>query len=453
MASSKYPPRFDGSEYETWKKDINIWCALTELDENKQALAIHLSLSGRARTASSEIELAVLKSKDGVKRLLDKLDSLFLADKGRRQFTAFQNLYNLRRNNKDVHEYVSEFEHKYFKFTKEEMTLPDSVLAFMLLAACNLPGHETQIVMSAISEVNYANMKSTLKRVFGQQLSMQSPQESNTEIGAEGSSVIKAEPVFCSDSNEEVYYASRGGRPRRPSSGYRPRYRGRGRGAAMVTSSGFGNQGTNRRLNPLDQDGKVSRCVICDSRYHWARFCPHSYENNEALTGGVKEIDASNSSEDHVIHMSLFVGYAGEKNIKQTKIGQLIEESRQSGIVDTGCSTTVCGQQWLDTYLGSLCDEELSMVREEKSSATFTFGDGVKHRSIKRIVFPCWIGGIRSELSTDVVECSLPLLISRHSMKKGKMVLDFDKDSIRIMNRWIKLIVSSSGHYLLPLYL
>ena len=98
MASSKCPPIFNNeSEYENWKRDISIWCELTELAEEKRALAIHLSLTGRARTASSEIELQVLKSKDGVKSILEKLDSLFLPDKGRRQFAAFHNLYSFRR--------------------------------------------------------------------------------------------------------------------------------------------------------------------------------------------------------------------------------------------------------------------------------------------------------------------------------------------------------------------
>ena len=107
MASSKCPPKFNNdSEYENWKRDISIWCELTDLAEDKRALAIHLSLSGRARIASSEIELAVLKSENGVKCRIEKLDSLFLPDKGRRQFAAFHNLYNFRRNNRNVHGYV-----------------------------------------------------------------------------------------------------------------------------------------------------------------------------------------------------------------------------------------------------------------------------------------------------------------------------------------------------------
>ena len=96
--STKSPPRFESEEaYEVWKNDIKIWCLLTDLDVKKQALAIHLSLTGRARVATSELQVAVLNSESGVDKLLEKLDELFLPDKGRRQFAAFHHLYNLRR--------------------------------------------------------------------------------------------------------------------------------------------------------------------------------------------------------------------------------------------------------------------------------------------------------------------------------------------------------------------
>ena len=93
---SKWPPKLDNElHYETWKRDISIWCELTDLPPTKRALAIHLSLTGRAQTASSEIDVESLKQDDGVKTLLKKLDNLFLPDKGRRQFSAFHSLYNL----------------------------------------------------------------------------------------------------------------------------------------------------------------------------------------------------------------------------------------------------------------------------------------------------------------------------------------------------------------------
>ena len=75
--------------YESWRKDIEIWCKLTDLPKKKQALAIHLSLDGQARVATSEIEVSDLEVDGGVEVILTKLDDLFLVDKGRRQFAAF----------------------------------------------------------------------------------------------------------------------------------------------------------------------------------------------------------------------------------------------------------------------------------------------------------------------------------------------------------------------------
>ena len=164
VCSSRWPVKLND---EIWKKYIGIWCELSDLPETKRALAIHLSLTGRARVASSELSIDILKAKDGVKKLLDKLDALFLLDAGRQQFSAFHELYNLRRNyDVNINEFVSHFDHIYFKFNKQGMELPDPVIAFMLLASCRLSDTDVQLIMSAIMEVTSENRKSVLKRVF-----------------------------------------------------------------------------------------------------------------------------------------------------------------------------------------------------------------------------------------------------------------------------------------------
>ena len=71
----KYPTKFeDDYDYEIWKKDVLIWCELTnDFTKDKQALAIHLALSGRARIASSQLSIEELKKTNGVEILLEKL--------------------------------------------------------------------------------------------------------------------------------------------------------------------------------------------------------------------------------------------------------------------------------------------------------------------------------------------------------------------------------------------
>ena len=54
----KTPPALrEDLPYENWKKEIRIWQRFTSLDKNKQALAIFLSLQGKAREAVLDIRL------------------------------------------------------------------------------------------------------------------------------------------------------------------------------------------------------------------------------------------------------------------------------------------------------------------------------------------------------------------------------------------------------------
>ena len=141
---------------------------MTDLTASKQALAIHLSLSGRARNASSEISLTDLEKENGVDNLLKKLDTIFLPEIGHRQFKAFNNLYNLRRiTEAKMSDFVCEFEHTYFKFKSEEMSLPDPVLA-----SCNLTENDHHLVMSAVTDVTYDKMRDAILRIFGHSVSL-----------------------------------------------------------------------------------------------------------------------------------------------------------------------------------------------------------------------------------------------------------------------------------------
>ena len=448
---SKWPPILQHeSEYETWKKDITMWCRLTDLPKAKQALVVHLSLSGRAKNASGELELAVLEKDDGLQKLIEKLDSIFLPEKGRRQFSAFHKLYNLRRKDEvKVFEFVSEFEHIYYNFKIESMVLPDAVLALMLLASCNFKESEHHLVMSAISDITYDNMRSAILRIFGH------PIESEASIS------VKSEPVFCVETNKpcsteevigpsETFYT----RGRSTFRGRFRRDRGRptgGRSSGMA-SSGFDSRG--RKTNPVGYDGRTTTCAICKSILHWARDCPHATEKLDDT--GYRSENGKNKSrpnDDFEVNFSMFVACATGSNesTSDEKLQSLIVETKNCGIVDSGCSNTVCGDIWLKHYLDNLSEYQRSFVHEQPSPQTFTFGDSQTYMAKKRVTFPCSINGIRGEITADVVDCKIPLLMSRIAMKKMGMVLDFKKDKLFFRNREIDLMVTSSGQYALPI--
>ena len=48
--------------------------------------------------------------------------------------------------------------------------------------------------------------------------------------------------------------------------------------------------------------------------------------------------------------------------------------------------TTVCVESWLNSFVELLSDFDTSAIVEKKSTASFTFGDGVSIKSLKCLV-------------------------------------------------------------------
>ena len=97
--ASKYfpPPALLKDKYNTWKKEMKIWELVTSLDKAKRSLMVFLSLEGTAREAVLELDTAVLNSEDGMKKLYEKLDTLFLEDVNQSAFRAYKTFENYQR--------------------------------------------------------------------------------------------------------------------------------------------------------------------------------------------------------------------------------------------------------------------------------------------------------------------------------------------------------------------
>ena len=127
--------------------------------------------------------------------------------------------------------------------------------------------------------------------------------------------------------------------------------------------------------------------------------------------------------------------------------GNLLTESFGMGLLDSGCTKTVAGQVWINEFISSLSDTERKEIKECKSSSLFRFGDGVEIRSKKVITIPVVLGRQKFFLDVEVVVNDIPLLISKATMKKLQMKLDFTQDLARIGNEEVKLFCNSRGHY------
>ena len=119
-------------------------------------------------------------------------------------------------------------------------------------------------------------------------------------------------------------------------------------------------------------------------------------------------------------------------------------------LLDTGCVSTVCSKIWLDDFIKSLSERTRKMVRSYPSPKLFKFGDQVKH-SLGEYHVPCSIKGHNVILQVDAVDCEIPCLISKESMRKANVIIDVANDEISIFGTKTKLQVADTGHYTLPI--
>ena len=165
-----------------------------------------------------------------------------------------------------------------------------------------------------------------------------------------------------------------------------------------------------RRVNPPNQYGRVSRCAICQSIYHWFKDCPHN-------------VQGSNSK------VTLFT-----HEVQKCYVQNFLGETLNLAVLDSGCTKTVCGQEWLKCYIESLCDDDRKKIQEFTSETEFKFGDGKVVASERSVVIPCSIAGKNMSLKTNVVKGEIPLLLSKEGMKVAESRIDWQRYSLTLYN-------------------
>ncbi|XP_029629926.1 uncharacterized protein LOC115207015 [Salmo trutta] len=394
------PPRFDEKRsYESWKNELGIWTRVTNLDGKKQALAVVLSLEGRARDTALEISVEDLNNDDGMGTLIRALDSVFLKEEKDRAYEAYSNFDSVSRDiSVAMTDYIIDFEQRYNRMRKYDMVLPDAVLAFKLLDTACLDGREKQLALTACTVLTFASMKSALKIIFGEKTSV-------------------APLTDGMQASDGAYYTEQ-----------------QRKGAKKSRSQDNLKRAPFPGTNPLDKYGRRSKCAVCQSTYHWVKDCPHKNEQ-------VKLTEENVNTDIEQCNITLF----SNESASDTEI--FIVESLGSAVIDTACTRTVCGAKWLDSYVSELNMKEVQNMIDTPSNRAFKFGDGRIVHSTKRVKIPAKIGQTKCHIETEVVPTDIPLLLSKASLKKAGAVLDIKNDKAVMFKQPVTLELTTSGHY------
>ena len=85
----------------------------------------------------------------------------------------------------------------------------------------------------------------------------------------------------------------------------------------------------------------------------------------------------------------------------------LLGETIGMAILDSGCTRTVCGNMWLNSYLDTLSSGERKSVYSTDSDIKFRFGDGKVFSSSRAVHIPVHVGSTSATLTTQVIDANI----------------------------------------------
>lgn len=132
-----------------------------------------------------------------------------------------------------------------------------------------------------------------------------------------------------------------------------------------------------RPVNPKDENGKYLTCHACGSFRHMVTNCPHSWENIEKVNISDNTCSVPDKEKVCLFVQENVVMYTGYDKDQVRILGN---ESRNCAVLDTACTSTVCGRKWLECFTGTLSLTERSSMLRSTGHKIFKFGKTPIHR-------------------------------------------------------------------------
>ena len=122
-------------------------------------------------------------------------------------------------------------------------------------------------------------------------------------------------------------------------------------------------------------------------------------------------------------------------------------KARGAAALDSCCTASVCGQTWMNMFL-----EELDDIDKEKvegpfdSQKSFGFGNNGELESQRYYIIPVEMARKKTRMKVEVIQSDIPLLMSRKSMERAGIILDFKEKKITVFGKTVPMLQTSSCH-------
>ena len=148
----------------------------TCIEKAKCAPVVILFLEEKAREAVLELDIVALNSENGMEKVYEKLDTLFLEDINQSAFLTYKIFKGYRRQpDSSTEDFLINFDQHVTKLKDFNIFLPEPVLAFRTLKNANLTSENERLVKATIGELTLSSMSRQLQKIMHSLLMLHLP--------------------------------------------------------------------------------------------------------------------------------------------------------------------------------------------------------------------------------------------------------------------------------------
>ena len=287
-----------------------------------------------------------------------KLKELYSVSKDQTTFCAYEKSEAFQQpESMNIIDYINEFEQLNQKLINYKIDLASAVRTYQLLKNANLPKEKRDLARATISDLTYESMKKLIvqqvKSKFMIPQILKLKMYSMDKDTKEGSIIVTDQLTVVGADKIEVALFNRG--------------------------------------PPKNLIAREIQLVEMEDRPNVIYISPF-------FTGQYKPVDKSARNKE-TAHVQL-----SAEGVEQCFLEQVVSESLNSALLDTGCSANACGINWLQCYVDSHC--LLTLIFRKHTVVRF---------SNLEVNNPVSIAGMDACIRTDVVDCEIPLFLPKGS--------------------------------------
>ena len=481
----------DYAQFSTWAAVVGAWSKTSPIPLKEQGFILAQELPKESSRYGATLREDVFKecppeelinNEKGIDNIITFLKGRFWVDTEQDVYDTHDNLKTIhRKRGQALNDYIIEFDKLMKKAERlkirpsgEEM---DMCLAMDLIGTADLNGYEKMLIKSVCNVTNgdgkrYETVKAKMREILGQNGDKNIPSSDNNVLLAQNNSKTE-DDIIQNNSTDEAYIAKGWKPPPNHNRRYQNsnnryqnsnnRYQAGRNGGNNYNNTQQQKYYRTKKKNPPGPDGKPLRCLCCKANTHLIENCPDKLENKKDkkykevyMTNKETDqdekflIEISNSESEKEDNGEAFCSvYCSES---KEELSSFTAEALNKAALDTCCTSSICGEKWLNIYLKALPTEmKNKIIGPKESNKHFLFGNQGRLKSIAKYTIPAKIGGEDNYLKIDVIPSDIPLLLSKGEMKRLGMSLDIKNDKGFINGKPLILTTTNAGHYVVDL--